>query len=64
MKKKKNESQKPKKWIPDPDGQLGIAKSIAARFGEEIVEDEFYDEPEAQDSQEDRKILTVSATTR
>jgi len=30
---------------------LSIAKSIAARFGEEIQEDEFYDEPEQTEQQ-------------
>jgi hypothetical protein len=29
-------------WVNDVDGTLGIAKGIANRFGEEIVEDEFF----------------------
>lgn len=32
-----------KRWVNDQDGTLGIAKSIANRFGEEIVEEEFFD---------------------
>jgi hypothetical protein len=31
-----------RKWVNDADGTLGIAKGIANRFGEEIVEDEFF----------------------
>lgn len=31
-----------KRWTKDTDGTLGIAKSIAHRFGEEICEEEFF----------------------
>jgi len=31
-----------KRWVNDTDGTLGIAKSIAHRFGEEICEEEFF----------------------
>lgn len=47
-KPKRKPAQRKPHWTPDPDGQLGIAKSIAARFGEEIVEEEFYDDPNAK----------------
>jgi hypothetical protein len=30
--------------VADPTGKLGLAKSIAARFGEEIWEDEFFED--------------------
>ena len=37
--------KKPRKKFVKDSTTLSIAKSIAARFGEEIQEDEFYDEP-------------------
>jgi Translation initiation factor IF-2, N-terminal region len=39
----KPKPKKPRKhWVNDTDGRLAIAKSIAARFGIEIVEEEFF----------------------
>jgi hypothetical protein len=32
-----------KRYVTDQDGTLGIAKSIASRFGEEIGEEDFFD---------------------
>jgi hypothetical protein len=62
MDKKPKKQQKPKaakkKRDPrafDSASPLSIAKSIAARFGEEIQEDEFFDEPAAE-----VKVKTVS----
>lgn len=56
MNKPKQQKQKPKtaaKKKRDPrvfitGSPLSIAKSIAARFGEEICEEEFFDEPELE----------------
>jgi hypothetical protein len=31
-----------KRWVDDQDGTLGVAKSIASRFGIELVEEEFF----------------------
>jgi hypothetical protein len=45
---KKNEKPKggatprKKRWVTDTDGTLGVAKSIASRFGIELVEEEFF----------------------
>lgn len=41
-------AKKPRKKFVKDSSTLSIAKSIAARFGEEIQEDEFYDEPKEQ----------------
>ena len=42
-KPKKQDKPSKKHWVNDPDGTLGIAKSIASRFGIELVEEEFFD---------------------
>lgn len=45
--KPKAAAKKPRRNY-DSASPLSIAKSIAARFGEEINEDEFFDEPELE----------------
>lgn len=40
-------TDKPKRVYETATSGLSIAKSIAARFGEELMEEEFYDQPSA-----------------
>jgi hypothetical protein len=46
--KQQKVAKKPRKKFVKDSTTLSIAKSIAARFGEEIQEDEFYDEPQPE----------------